>query len=822
MDDLRPAEAVTGALTGRQRVCVLVLGMHRSGTSALARVLSIMGAGLPKGILGAGQSNESGHWEPEHLMSYDDQLIAELGSSWQDWRPLEFHKLPVRRREEIEAEIANLIAAEYGDAPLFVVKEPRICRFAPLFVAALSAADIDTRIVLAIRNPLEVAESLATRDAMPRGESYLLWLRHVLDAEAGTRDQPRVVIAYHDLLDDWRSAVSCVSEAFGLHWRYTTDDVAGTVEKFLVRDRRHHVFSIEDVLLDPRTNTWVSEAYEALVVLTQNPNSGVAQAILDRIKREFDKAIPVIWSVTRENAEREAKRAQAALEDAEAKFSHAEALADGQSGEIERFKREVGTLQEELDASRLALRANQEARDRTLLDIDLLQAEAAKSAAIVESTALLAAETSALAISALQDELSKRQIALQAIQEARDKSSADIELLKAEAVKSAARIESTAALAADKSALEIAALKDELSKNQIALEASQGARDQSLLDIETLQTEVTRSAETSALAITALQDELYKNQLALRANQEAQDKSLLDFDLLQSEVTESIVAMERSAREIEVLQEDLSNSQFALQASQEALAAARLDIDTLQTEATESVAIMEARNAKYRTVIKALGFSESAAETAEKNAREIAALQDELLRAISDRDTRIQELEALDAVRSEVLAMLETAYASSMADQRQAMLRDFGERIATVERDAATLRGECDRLQLRLSDAGAELQRQQQNLAEAGSELQRQEAIIAARTEEIAERDRLVEVTRRDLQHLRADASAMLSQRTQDIEAIHRELVQSRDFNDTLLGSLSWKITKPMRFLARTMPVLWLPVRRMFVRGRRS
>lgn len=86
------------------RICVFVLGAHRSGASALARVLSLLGAALPKNLPFMGPpGNETGHWEPERLIKYPDQLMAECGSTWQDWRRLPFrvadqHRSNAQRR----------------------------------------------------------------------------------------------------------------------------------------------------------------------------------------------------------------------------------------------------------------------------------------------------------------------------------------------------------------------------------------------------------------------------------------------------------------------------------------------------------------------------------------------------------------------------------------------------------------------------------------------------------------------------------------------------------------------------------------------------
>src|SRR5687768_6845936 len=72
-----------------QRVCILVLAMHRSGTSAFARVLSLLGCDLPKTLMQANKSNEAGHWESDPLRLLNDRILKSAGTKWDDW--LEVH-----------------------------------------------------------------------------------------------------------------------------------------------------------------------------------------------------------------------------------------------------------------------------------------------------------------------------------------------------------------------------------------------------------------------------------------------------------------------------------------------------------------------------------------------------------------------------------------------------------------------------------------------------------------------------------------------------------------------------------------------------------
>src|SRR5690349_10626462 len=91
-----------------ERTALLIAGMHRSGTSAFTRVLSNLGGSLPEHIVGPNPSNTSGHWEPERIVSIDDQLLSEGGSRWDDWRQFDPASLGDERLEHFRTVITTI------------------------------------------------------------------------------------------------------------------------------------------------------------------------------------------------------------------------------------------------------------------------------------------------------------------------------------------------------------------------------------------------------------------------------------------------------------------------------------------------------------------------------------------------------------------------------------------------------------------------------------------------------------------------------------------------------------------------------------------
>jgi hypothetical protein len=213
---------------------VFVLGMHRSGTSALTRVLNLLGMELGPDLLPAQPgNNEHGFWEPREIVRLNRRALAALGYSWFDVRAMPPRWIEQAPVQKINSEIRTAARRLFGSVPLWGVKDPRMCRLFPLWRRAIAQLGCEPFCVLMIRDPDEVARSLHARDRMGAGRSHLLWLRHVTEAEIASRGLTRVVVTFDELLADWRSAVAKIESAFGWRFPRSRDDAAAEVEAFL-------------------------------------------------------------------------------------------------------------------------------------------------------------------------------------------------------------------------------------------------------------------------------------------------------------------------------------------------------------------------------------------------------------------------------------------------------------------------------------------------------------------------------------------------------------------------------------------------------------
>lgn len=251
---------------GAHAIIVFVLGMGRSGSSALTRVLSLCGAVLPANLLGGDEDNLLGHWEPRGALELNEGFLCRYDSTWHD--PTLHLQGEVAFGSELRAAYVEQIQAflrALPAGPLHVVKEPRITGLSAFWFEAASRLGLDIRVVVALRHPEEVVASLAARDQACPELSSALWLKYNLLAERESRACTRVFVEYANLLRDWRREIARIGTALSLELS-ASDERA--VDEFLRQDlrrQRHH-----GAISEPFGLPWVSRTYAALAAASRD------------------------------------------------------------------------------------------------------------------------------------------------------------------------------------------------------------------------------------------------------------------------------------------------------------------------------------------------------------------------------------------------------------------------------------------------------------------------------------------------------------------------------------------------------------------------
>jgi hypothetical protein len=211
---------------------VCIVGMHRSGTSVITGLLRAQGLhiGGKDCLVGPHDSNPTGHFEHRDFLEINEALLARLGGAWDvpvelpaDWRT-------DPRFGDLAERAACLVAGFAGSFP-WGWKEPRTTLLLPFWQALVP----DLRYVVCIRNPLEVAQSLARRNAIALPHAIDLWLRYTSAALAHTRGRPRIFTFYGDYFGNASREIARLARFCGLR-----RDGSATSSELLNSKFRHH------------------------------------------------------------------------------------------------------------------------------------------------------------------------------------------------------------------------------------------------------------------------------------------------------------------------------------------------------------------------------------------------------------------------------------------------------------------------------------------------------------------------------------------------------------------------------------------------------
>jgi hypothetical protein len=241
MSQRAPNERLAAPFRAGARKAVVILGMHRSGTSALCGALDLIGVDFGKHLIPASDANEKGHWEHEEIVRLHDGLLSSLGSCWDDDEPLPSDWAEREITREIGSHLIEILERDFAHSSLFGIKDPRMCRLMPLWRQIFQTLRVEPHFVLVVRHPWEVAESLAKRDGTEHLKSYFLWLDSVVQAESATRNHRRTLVRYEKMMDDPVAILGELGEELGVDLR-APSPIEASVRHFLDPSLRHHQF----------------------------------------------------------------------------------------------------------------------------------------------------------------------------------------------------------------------------------------------------------------------------------------------------------------------------------------------------------------------------------------------------------------------------------------------------------------------------------------------------------------------------------------------------------------------------------------------------
>lgn len=188
---------------------IFVIGMHRSGTSMVARLLNLMGAYFgPEGIsTGSGQENPKGFWERKDVRALNNQILYAANSDWDRVSDFSLEKIASQDLDTINQQLQRLILELDAHRPWFL-KEPRFCLTFPLWKKYLEyPICIHTH-----RSPIQIAQSLKSRNGFPLHFGIALWEKYALESLKVAHDCPQLLLSHAKLIQQPISVVTTLHQ----------------------------------------------------------------------------------------------------------------------------------------------------------------------------------------------------------------------------------------------------------------------------------------------------------------------------------------------------------------------------------------------------------------------------------------------------------------------------------------------------------------------------------------------------------------------------------------------------------------------------------
>ena len=241
---------------------VLVIGMHRSGTSALARGLQMLGVYLGNNFLDTRPDNPTGYWEDKNIYELNERLLAALGLKWEEVALIDDTRWHRPEVEVLRAEAVEYLRSQFVSHPLWGFKDPRTIRLLPFWQSVLRRLGVNESYLVVIRNPRSVAQSLLKRHGMDEITAHFLWLVYMVPYLSEIAGKLFIVADYDMVMADPRQQIERIARGLKIPLdESATAAIEQFASDFLDPNLRHSFFKESDFDTNPRLRPLTREAY---------------------------------------------------------------------------------------------------------------------------------------------------------------------------------------------------------------------------------------------------------------------------------------------------------------------------------------------------------------------------------------------------------------------------------------------------------------------------------------------------------------------------------------------------------------------------------
>ncbi|MBF0529364.1 MAG: hypothetical protein HQK55_08855 [Deltaproteobacteria bacterium] len=269
-----------------RHVGLVILSMPGSGASIITHILAELGCEPGGPLLPIAGDGLNGFGEHAEIVAVHEDFLRMIDQDWSDPRlllPENFEGAPA---ESARGRLLKIYQRDFERAPLWMIKDPRLCRLLPLWREIFTDQNLFVGFVHVFSHPLVAARALAARHGFSFEKSLLLWLRYTLEAERSTRGKTRLWLNLEDLANDPVEILTAILKENGLDQVLSVERLASVVRKVLNSGESFYNPPQADVAINSALVAFINRLMHDLKSLA-GKNSGGAMQELDKISQEL-------------------------------------------------------------------------------------------------------------------------------------------------------------------------------------------------------------------------------------------------------------------------------------------------------------------------------------------------------------------------------------------------------------------------------------------------------------------------------------------------------------------------------------------------------
>jgi hypothetical protein len=216
-----------------QSQAIIVLGMHRSGTSMITRGLLALGVELGDSLIQSAYDNPKGFWEDRNIVGINEALLAISGQTWDSAGLDENVDFYGEEYEQLRNEARSYIQEVFISKELWGFKDPRTALLLGFWLPLLEEMGVSISFVVSVRNPAAVVQSLERRNGFSYEKSYAMWLGHMNAAINGIGSYSAVVVDYKRMLIEPIRQLERIAERLSIARHHNDESIRAFAEDFV-------------------------------------------------------------------------------------------------------------------------------------------------------------------------------------------------------------------------------------------------------------------------------------------------------------------------------------------------------------------------------------------------------------------------------------------------------------------------------------------------------------------------------------------------------------------------------------------------------------